>query len=157
MNTPEFHAYSAQVIANARAMAAALMAAGEKIITSGTDTHLIMWDVRPHDLSGSKVDKVLDCMHITVNKNSVVGDKSAVTPGGVRLGTPAMTTRGMNEAEMGKIVEFLLKGVEIAKRIQASAGRKLAEFNPAVEADEEIQTVKQEVHAFASQFPMPGI
>jgi len=57
-------------------MAAALMAAGEKIITSGTDTHLIMWDVRPHDLSGSKVDKVLDCMHITVNKNSVVGDKS---------------------------------------------------------------------------------
>jgi len=57
-------------------MAAALLAAGEKIITSGTDTHLIMWDVRPHDLSGSKVDKVLDMMHITCNKNSVVGDKS---------------------------------------------------------------------------------
>ena len=58
---------------------------------------------------------------------------------------------------MAKIVSFLIKGVEIAKRIQASAGRKLAEFNPAVEADAEIQAVKQEVHAFASQYPMPGV
>ena len=74
--TPELAEYSAQVIKNARAIGDALMAAGEKIITSGTDTHLVMWDVRPHDLTGSKVDKVLDCMHITTNKNSVVGDKS---------------------------------------------------------------------------------
>jgi glycine hydroxymethyltransferase len=74
----------------------------------------------------------------------------AVTPGGVRIGTPAMTTRGMKEAEMAKIVEFLLKSVAVAKRIQADAGRKLAEFNPAVEADAEIATVRGEVHAFAS-------
>lgn len=138
-------------------MADALMAAGEKIITSGTDTHLVMWDVRPHDLTGSKVDKVLDCMHVTTNKNSVVGDRSAVTPGGVRLGTPAMTTRGMKEAEMVKIVDFLLKSVAVAKRIQTDAGRKLAEFNPAVEADAEIATLKGEVHAFASPYPMPGV
>jgi len=108
------------------------MDAGERIITSGTDTHLVMWDVRPHDLTGSKVDKVLDCMDITTNKNSVVGDKSAISPGGVRIGTPAMTTRGMCEAEMARICTFLLKAVEIAKRIQATAGRKLAEFNVAV-------------------------
>ena len=93
------------------------MEAGELLITSGTDTHLLMWDVRPHDLTGSKVDKVLDCMHISCNKNSVVGDKSAVTPGGLRIGTPAVTTRGMNEAEMDRIVTYLLKSVEIAKRI----------------------------------------
>lgn len=74
--TPEFKSYSTQVIANARAIATGLMDAGERIITSGTDTHLVMWDVRPHDLTGSKVDKVLDCMDITTNKNSVVGDKS---------------------------------------------------------------------------------
>ena len=65
-----------QVIANARAIAAALKEAGERIITDGTDTHLVMWDVRPHDLTGSKVDKVLDTMHITTNKNSIVGDRS---------------------------------------------------------------------------------
>ena len=57
-------------------MAAALKEAGEKIITDGTDNHLVMWDVRPHGLTGSKVDKVLDVCHITVNKNSIVGDVS---------------------------------------------------------------------------------
>ena len=76
MASEEFKQCTAQVIANARACAEALKAKGEKIITDGTDTHLVMWDVRPHGLTGSKVDKVLDCMHITVNKNSVVGDKS---------------------------------------------------------------------------------
>ena len=116
-----------------------------------------MWDVRQHDLTGSKVDKVLDCMHITCNKNSVVGDKSAVTPGGVRIGTPAITTRGMKEPEMERITTFLLKAVEVAKRIQASAGRKLAEFNVAVEQDEEVLALREEVHAFASQYPMPGL
>ena len=76
VNTPEFVEYSKQVISNARAVANALLAAGEKIITDGTDTHLVMWDVRPHGVTGSKVDKVLDMMHITCNKNSVVGDTS---------------------------------------------------------------------------------
>lgn len=78
-----------------------------------------MWDLRPHDLTGSKVEKVFDYMHITANKNSIVGDKSAVNPGGIRLGTPAMTTRGMKEPEMEVIATFVLKAVEISKRIQA--------------------------------------
>ena len=74
--TPEFKAYCEQVIKNAKALASALMEKGEKLITGGTDCHLILWDVRPHGLTGSKVDKVLDVMHVTTNKNSVVGDKS---------------------------------------------------------------------------------
>ena len=73
---------------------------GEKVISDGTVNHLVMWDLRPHSLTGSKVEKVLDLMHITTNKNSIVGDKSAVNPGGIRLGTPALTTRGMMEADM---------------------------------------------------------
>lgn len=116
-----------------------------------------MWDVRPHDLTGSKVDKVLDVMHITTNKNSVVGDRSAMNPGGIRIGTPAMTTRGMKEPEMARIVSFLVKAIAIAKRIQTAVGKKLADFNPAVEADEEIIALRGEVHAFASQYPMPGV
>ena len=87
------------------------------MITDGTDTHLLMWDVRPHGLTGSKVDKVLDLMHITTNKNSIVGDSSAMNPGGIRIGTPAMTTRGMKEPEMARIATFLLKAIEITKRI----------------------------------------
>jgi len=74
-----------------------MMEKGEKFITGGTDNHLCMWDLRPHGLTGSKVEKVFDKLHLTTNKNSLVGDKSAATPGGIRLGTPAMTTRGLKE------------------------------------------------------------
>ena len=95
----EFKQYTDQVCKNAKALADALIKNGEKLITDGTDNHLIMWDVRPHGLTGSKVEKVLEYMGITANKNSVVGDKSAANPGGVRLGTPAMTTRGLVEKD----------------------------------------------------------
>lgn len=105
------------MVKNTRAMHAYMASKGEVFITGGSDNHLLMWDVRPHGLTGSKVDKVLEKMHITTNKNSLVGDKSAVNPGGVRLGTPSMTTRGMKEAEMEKIGEFLIKGISICKRI----------------------------------------
>lgn len=74
--TPEFKAYAEQVVKNARALAAAFAERGEKIITGGTDCHLILWDVRPHELTGSKVQSALDAIHITTNKNSIVGDKS---------------------------------------------------------------------------------
>ena len=138
-------------------MAESLKQAGEKMITDGTDTHLLMWDVRPHGLTGSKVDKVLDLMHITTNKNSIVGDSSAMNPGGIRIGTPAMTTRGMKEPEMARIATFLLKAIEITKRIQTAVGKKLVDFNPAAESDEEIAALKAEVHSFASQYPLPGL
>lgn len=77
-----------------------MAAKGEKFITGGTVNHLLMWDVRPHGLTGSKVEKLYDKMHITTNKNSVVGDKSALVPGGIRIGLPAVTTRGMKEGDM---------------------------------------------------------
>lgn len=94
-----------------------MMTLGEKLITDGTDTHLVMWDLRPHGLTGSKVEKILDLMHMTTNKNSVVGDKSALTPGGIRLGTPALTTRGMLEADMEIVAGFLHRGILLALKI----------------------------------------
>jgi len=116
-----------------------------------------MWDVRPHELTGSKVDKVLDKVHITTNKNSIVGDKSAINPGGVRLGTPAVTTRGYKEAEMQVIADFLLRAVEIAKKIQKTVGKQLKDFLPALETDKDIKVLAEEVKAFSSQFSIPGI
>ena len=74
--TDEFKTYSQQVIKNCQALGAAMTKKGEVFITGGTDNHLLMWDVRPHGLTGAKVDKVLDKMHITTNKNALVGDKS---------------------------------------------------------------------------------
>lgn len=76
------------------------MKRGNKIVTDGTDNHLLLLDVRPHSLTGSKLEKACDEVHITLNKNTIIGDKSAITPGGVRIGTPAVTTRGYLEADM---------------------------------------------------------
>lgn len=128
VDTDEFRAYSAQVVKNGAALAKGLMDRGEKLICNGTVNHLVMWDVRPHGLTGSKVEKVMDMMHMTANKNSVVGDKSAVTPGGIRLGAPALTTRGMVEADFDKIAEFCLKAIAISVRVQEKAGKKLVDF-----------------------------
>merc|ERR1719263_2255951 len=122
---------------------------GEKLICDGTQNHLVMWDLRPHGLTGSKVEKVMDMMHMTANKNSVVGDKSAVTPGGIRLGTPALTTRGMVEADMDKVAEFCLKSIAISNRIQEKAGKKLVDFVAHLENDDELKACGEEVKAFA--------
>jgi len=154
--TPEFKEYSRQVVANARALAAALMASGEKLITSGTDTHLVMWDLRQHGLTGSKVEKILDLMHITTNKNSIVGDKSAQTPYGIRLGTPAMTTRGMLEADMERIAEYLIKAIAVAKKVQEQSGKKLVDFLKALPDNEEVKSQGAAVTAWARGFGLPG-
>lgn len=130
---------------------------GEKLICDGTINHLVMWDLRPHGLTGSKVEKTLDLMHLTVNKNSVVGDKSAVNPGGIRLGTPALTTRGLLEADMETVASYLLKSVDISKRIQDKAGKKLVDFVANLKDDEELKTVAAEVQTFAKGFSLPGV
>jgi len=80
-------------------MADELIKQGNKLVTDGTDNHLILMNVRDRGLTGSKLEKLCDAIHITLNKNTIIGDKSAVTPGGVRIGTPAITTRGYNEAD----------------------------------------------------------
>ena len=82
-------------------------ARGYKLVTDGTDNHLILWDLRPTGITGSKMELACDLCHITLNKNAVYGDASAMTPGGVRIGTPAMTSRGLKEADWEKIAEFL--------------------------------------------------
>jgi glycine hydroxymethyltransferase len=138
-------------------LAAALIAKGEKLICDGTDTHLVMWDLRPHGLTGSKVEKILDLAHITTNKNSVVGDKSALTPGGIRLGTPALTTRGMLEADMELVADFLHRTIVIALRIQETSGKKLVDFLAALDGDEELKALGDDVQKFARGFSIPGI
>merc|ERR1712151_1493996 len=103
VSTPEFVEYSKQVVANARALADALMAKGHKLASDGTDNHLILWDLRPHGLTGSKVEKVCEAASISLNRNAVHGDASSFSPGGVRIGTPAMTTRGCTDDVFKKI------------------------------------------------------
>lgn len=134
-----------------------MMDQGQKLICNGTVNHIVMWDLRPHGLTGSKVEKVLDMMHITTNKNSVVGDKSAVTPGGIRLGTPALTTRGMKEEDMKVVADFLVKSVKISQDIQEKHGKKLVDFVKGLEESEELKKLATEVRQFATQFSIPGV
>merc|ERR1740138_1080097 len=92
--TPDFKQYAKDVVANAQALADALKEKGHKLASDGTDNHLVLWDLRPHGLSGGKVEKICEGASISLNRNAVHGDTSALSPGGVRIGSPAMTTRG---------------------------------------------------------------
>lgn len=102
------------------------------------------------------MEHACDLCHITLNKNSVMGDVSALSPGGVRIGTPALTTRGFTEAEFEKVGEFLDRVVKICLRVQSKTGKKMVEFKKGIADDEELKTLSQEVNQFSKAFPMPG-
>jgi len=106
--TPAFRAYQAQILANARALAAGLLARGFRLLTGGTDNHLMMVDLRGTELTGKLAEETLDLARITVNKNTVPNDpRSPFVTSGVRIGTPAVTSRGMKEAEMETIADLI--------------------------------------------------
>lgn len=175
---PEFQVYARAVVANAKALGEGLEKRGHKLATGGTDNHLLLWDVRPLGLTGAKVDMVLERVSITANKNSLPGDVSAINPGGVRLGTPALTTRGLVEADFDRVADFLDQGCQIASQAQqiaaleieaqlasAELSRKtnkvlLKDFQHVIETNVEIQakvkSLREAVESFASPFYMPG-
>jgi glycine hydroxymethyltransferase len=154
---PEFKEYIIQVKKNAKAMAAELLKHGHSLVTGGTDNHLMLLNVRDKGLTGSKLEKMCDAIHITLNKNTIIGDKSAVTPGGVRIGTPAITTRGYNEEDSRQVARFIDRAVKLSLEIQDKAGaKKLNEFVDAINKNADVLKLSEEVEAFASEFPIPG-
>ncbi|HZU53334.1 MAG TPA: serine hydroxymethyltransferase [Holophagaceae bacterium] len=132
---PDFKAYSAQVIQNAQALAAALAAKDWRIVSGGTDNHLMLVDVFAQGILGSEAEKALDLAGLTVNKNGIPFDPNPpLKPSGIRLGTPALTTRGMKEAEMALIAGWIDRALkakddaaELAK-IQAEVFALSAKF-----------------------------
>ena len=138
--TPEFKAYAKQIRRNATTLAGSLAKAGLRIVSGGTDNHLMLVDVRPLGLTGKKAEKALDAVGITVNKNTIPYDpeKPAVASG-IRVGTPAVTTRGMREAEMERIGEL------IARSLNAKGDETVA------------QEIASEVLDLTRRFPVPGI
>ena len=155
--SPSFKDYVHQLKKNAVALSEALQRRGHKIVTNGTENHLVLWDVRPHGITGSKLEKLFERCAMSVNKNTIHGDKSAAAPGGVRLGTPAMTTRGLREKDFDTVASLLDKGLQLALDIQAKAGsKKLVDFERALVGHEGIAALKEEVERFASQFGFPS-
>jgi glycine hydroxymethyltransferase len=135
--TDEFKSYMLQVRKNAQAMAAALVARDYQIISGGTDNHLMLIDLRNKNISGKKAQETLDRAHITLNKNSVpFDDKSPFVTSGIRIGVPAITTRGMKEADMEKVVALI-------DRIMMD-----------IDNEETVLAVKGEVHEMMKGFPL---
>jgi glycine hydroxymethyltransferase len=156
--TSEFRKYARQVRLNAKKLAESLTSYGYKIVTEGTDNHIVLWDLRPQGLTGSKMEKLCDLVKITLNKNAVHGDTSALTPGGVRLGTPALTSRGFKEEDFEQVAAYLHRAVQIALLVQEKIGSKLIkDFVAALEGHGELEQLKKDVEEFCMQFPMPGI
>lgn len=120
--TPEFNQYVKDVVANANALGEGLRKRGYNLVTGGTDNHIVLWDVKSTTgLTGSKVERVLELASITANKNSIPGDTSAINPGGVRLGSPALTSRGLDEGDFDMVAEYLHRGCELAVKVQEVA------------------------------------
>ena len=134
---PQFIDYQKQVLANARALAESLMDAGFRIVSGGTDTHLLLLDVFSKGLRGKEAEKALDRARITVNKNAIPFDTNPpFNPSGIRLGSPAVTTRGFKEAEMRQV------------------GALIAEVLGNIASEETIAAVRQKVEALTVRFPL---
>jgi len=159
---PAFKEYQIQVIKNCKAMCDALQGMGYTAVTGGTDLHLMLMDLRPQGLDGARTERVLELCHIALNKNTVPGDKSALLPSGMRLGSPALTSRGFMEADFVQVAEFLDRGIKITKRLKDEApqtigSKKLADFREKVDPnDPEILQLRADVEAFAGEFPAIG-
>ncbi|CAL5350612.1 unnamed protein product [Camellia sinensis] len=161
--SPEFRAYQNEVVSNCRALASRLIELGYKLVSGGSDNHLVLVDLRPLGLDGARVEKVLDIASITLNKNSVPGDKSALVPGGIRIGSPAMTTRGFKEKEFIVTADFIHEGVQISLEAKRSVpGSKLQDFmkfvgSPDFPLMHRVSDLRRRVEELSTQFPMPGL
>lgn len=136
---PEFENYARQVIKNAQALATALIARGYKIVSGGTDNHLLILDLSPLGLAGKEVEKVLEAIGISVSRSTIPNDPNPpMNPSGIRLGTPAITTRGMQTVEMEGLAKIIDEAIKYRDQLD-----KLA-------------LLKQEVMSLCQRFPIPA-
>ena len=119
----------------------------------------VLVSLREKGVAGARVEYVCENINIALNKNSIPGDKSALVPGGVRIGAPAMTTRGFGEPEFARIVDYIDKAVQFAAKTQQSLPKeanKLKDFKAKVnEGSEELTQLKNEIYQWAGEFPLP--
>jgi glycine hydroxymethyltransferase len=150
--TPEFRRYAAQIVANARAVAAALIARGFHVTSGGTDNHLLLVDVRrSRKLPGKRAAQALEQVAIELNFNTVPNaseQQKPLFPDGIRLGTPSVTTRGMVENDMAKVAEYIDRALALVKPGKLGPGEDVWTDAGARDA------LRAEVQEFAGRFPM---
>ena len=160
---PEFKAYGRQIVTNAKALAAALLRHGFRVVTGGTDNHMVLLDLTPGGPGrGVFLQEALDRVGITVNKNTIPGEpSSAFYPSGIRLGAPAATTRGMREGEMDQIAGWIAAVAEEVEEFRLPDGREerageLRRFRKVIQESARLATMRDEVRTFCLKFPVPG-
>jgi glycine hydroxymethyltransferase len=153
--TPEFKEYIINVKKNAKMLADKLIELGYSISSNGTENHIVLVNVRDKGVTGSKVEKVCELADISINKNAVYGDTSAMNPGGIRLGSSAMTTRLCNETHFIKIAEFIDETVKICLEIQKEKGVKLKDFLVDIEKNKSIIELRNKVNEFSKDLYFP--
>jgi len=162
VNTAEFKEYQSQVLKNAKRLAEELLKKGYKLVSGGTDNHLVLVDLKSSKgIDGARVERVLELACIATNKNTVPGDKSALNPGGIRMGAPALTSRNFKEEDFTKVAEFFDRAVAIALELKnTEQGKKLKGFRdmcavgPTVHPD--LVQLRADVSDFAKTFPTVG-
>lgn len=159
--TPEYKEYQFQVLKNCKALADRLQQKGYQLVGGGTDNHLVLVSLKQSrdGMDGARVERILELVNIAANKNTIPGDVSAMTPGGIRMGTPALTSRGFTEEDFVAVADFFDRAVAIAQGIKQKTGSKLKDFKAAVgdgSGHEDIQALRRDVTAFAQQFPTVG-
>ncbi len=158
--TPEFRQYQEQVIKNAKTLEHKFKELGYTLVTGGTDNHMVLLDLKPVGLDGARVEAVLESVNIACNKNTTPGDKSALSPCGIRIGAPAMTSRGMGEEDFKRIASYTDTCIKLTKDIQAKLPKeanKLKDFKAKVTTGDvqELSDLKKEIAAWAGSFPLP--
>ena len=158
--TPEFKQYQQNVVKNAKALEYEFKRLGHTLVGDGTDSHMVLLDLRPKGLDGARVELVMEKANISCNKNAIPGDKSALTPCGIRVGAPAMSTRGMDEEDFKRIANYIDKCISITKDIQSGLPKnanKLKDFKAKVSSGEvhEIDELRKEIASWAGKFPLP--
>lgn len=164
VNTAAFVDYQKQVMSNSAAMAEALTGMGYTLVSGGTDNHLVLVDLKKsRGIDGARVERVLELVNVATNKNTVPGDVSAMTPGGIRMGAPALTSRGLKEADFVKVAEFFHEAVLITEKVKEATGKKLKDFKAALEPGaapvagiDDIAELRAKITEFARQFPTVG-
>ncbi|KAG1445182.1 hypothetical protein G6F56_010003 [Rhizopus delemar] len=159
VKSPLFKEYQTQVLKNNAAFAERFLQLNYDLVSGGTDNHLLLVDLRSKGIDGARVERVLELVNIAANKNTVPGDKSALIPGGLRVGSPAMTSRGLKQDDFIKVADFIDRAVKITLEEKAKVqGKKLLDFKNHVGDGNiaSLQELKSDVTQFATAFPTVG-
>ena len=161
-STKEFKAYGKQIVANAKALAKALKAQGFDIVSGGTDNHLLLLDVRKNNVNGRVAAIALEKAGIVLNYNGVPGDEMPpLFASGIRLGTPAITTRGMKEAEMTHVAEWYkraideVSGMTLPKDDKEKRSSMMKEYRAKIDKNKVLKAIAKEIATFCKQYPLP--